>query len=173
MRNTGPWYRVRIGYPQTVYQHFCQHQIVDQLCLSADYFKKFFMKIVNQNGQNGYKIWLTNKSHLVICFLINIFFQATLGFTLQFNFKLCFIVHKWRSRHGNSVLKELRKIVDLPRVTGEDVFLINILQNSFFCISASHDRLVSSFSSFFIHLFIRMRLNLYQHDLIKVLNSYL
>ena len=55
--------------------------------------------------------------------------------TVQFNFNLCYFFHKKRNCHGNSVLKELRKLMDFPRVMGENVCVINIPQNSLFIFS--------------------------------------
>ena len=50
---------------------------------------------------------------------------------VQFNFNLCYIIHKRGNRPSNSTLKELRKLMDLLRATGENVCAINISQNTF------------------------------------------
>ena len=49
---------------------------------------------------------------------------------VQFSFNLSYIVLRRASSHRNFVLKELRKLLGLSRVTREVVFVINILQNS-------------------------------------------
>ena len=49
--------------------------------------------------------------------------------TVQFNFNLCYIVHIRGNRYSNSVLTELRELMDLPKATGENVYVINIPQN--------------------------------------------
>ena len=49
--------------------------------------------------------------------------------TVQFNFNLCNIVHKRANHHSNSVLKKLRKLIDLHREARENVRVINILHN--------------------------------------------
>ena len=40
--------------------------------------------------------------------------------TVQFNFNLRYIVHMRANCHINSILKEFRKLMDLPRATGEN-----------------------------------------------------
>ena len=77
---------------------------------------------------------------------------------VQLNFNLCYITNKRGNCHSNSLLKELRKLMDLPQAGGENMCVINILQNSlfiFFLISASHIVLVSFFPLFsFIYSFL-------------------
>ena len=50
-------------------------------------------------------------------------------FTVQFNFNLCYIVYQKGNRYSKSMLKDLRKLIDLPRATAKNVYLINIPQN--------------------------------------------
>ena len=57
---------------------------------------------------------------------------------VQFRFNL--IVHKTANRHINSILKELRKLMDLPRTKGENVCVINILQNSTSFLNSWHEK---------------------------------
>ena len=47
------------------------------------------------------------------------------------SFCLLYIVHKRGDHYSNSVLKELRKLIDLPKATRENVCVIKIPQNSF------------------------------------------
>ena len=55
--------------------------------------------------------------------------------TLQFNFSICYIVHKRANHHRNFALKELRKLVNFPRRTGENVCLINFFRTQhIYCI---------------------------------------
>ena len=58
---------------------------------------------------------------------------------VQFNFNLSYIVHK-KINCNNSVLKELRKLMDRPRATNENVYVINILQNSTRVLRSSHEK---------------------------------
>ena len=60
--------------------------------------------------------------------------------TVQFNFNRCYIVHKRANRHSNSVLNKLRKLIDLPGATGENVSVINILQNSTCFLRSWHEK---------------------------------
>ena len=137
-----------------------------------------------------------NKNCLLIyLYLINLFKpELVCMLTVQFNCNLYYIVHKRGNRHSNSILKELRKLMDLPRATAKNVCanfcyvcfyvmfvcfnvcfyfcLLRMFVYFFFLILASQSVLVSFLPSLFIHLLIRIKLNLYQHDLIKALNSY-
>ena len=81
--------------------------------------------------------------------------------TVQFNVYLCYIVPNHQS---NSVLKEL-KLMDLPRATFVRTLCL-------FMSYLSQPCCFSQFFPLFIHLLICIKLNLYQHDLIKALNSY-
>ena len=82
--------------------------------------------------------------------------------TVQFNVNLCYVVPNY---HSNSVLKEL-KLMDLPRATFvRTLFLFMSYLSQPCCFS-------QFFPSLFIHLLICIKLNLYQHDLMKTLNSY-
>ena len=58
------------------------------------------------------------------------------------------------------ILKELRKLMDFLRATRKNVGVINIPQSAML------------FYSVFFLLFTSIKLSFYQHDLVKVLNSY-
>ena len=45
---------------------------------------------------------------------------------VYFNLNHCYIVHKKRNRDSISVLKGLRKLIDLLKVAGENVCVVNI-----------------------------------------------
>ena len=60
--------------------------------------------------------------------------------TVQFSFNLRYIVHIRANRHNNSVLNELRKLTDLPGLTGEIICVINILQNFTHFSSSWHEK---------------------------------
>ena len=46
------------------------------------------------------------------------------------HFNLWYIGHKRANRYSNFILKELRKLMDLSKTTGENLCVINILENS-------------------------------------------
>ena len=72
---------------------------------------------------------MINKNCLLIYFLTNNsnFSKTWLVCMLmmQFSFNLSYIVHRRASSHRDFVLKELRKLMDHPRVASEDVCVIN------------------------------------------------
>ena len=97
---------------------------------------------------------MSHKQKLLIHFLFNKFPRSwsICMFTVQFNFNLSCIVHKRGNRRSNSILKELRKLMEPMRATAKNVCVINIPQNSLFIFFLSLEAtLFKSFFSFFIH----------------------
>ena len=64
-----------------------------------------------------FKIWVVNKYCLLIYFLINnIFPSHDWSVCLRFSLILiCATLFKWANCHSNSILKDLRKLMYLPR----------------------------------------------------------
>ena len=86
-----------------------------------------------------FKIWVINKSFLLIYFSVRKFFQAMVLW-VQFDFNLCFIIHQKANHHSNSVLQKLRKLMDLRRATSENMCVIkkpSFCQN--FCLRGKHE----------------------------------
>ena len=116
-----------VGFELAIYKLW----FTDRLCFFVDHFKEFFVKFVNQNFPwfFSFKIWVVNKNCLLL-FLIIYFKPWSISVLIaHFSFSLCWIVHKSFNCHSSSIMKELRKIMDLCRVTGENVCIINIFQN--------------------------------------------
>ena len=58
---------------------------------------------------------------------------------VKFNFNHYYIVCKRGSCHSNSIPKELRKSMDLPRVTDENLYVNNITQYLMHFISSWYE----------------------------------
>ena len=72
-----------------------------------------------------YNIWIINKHCLLIYFLVdNIFLRHDWFVCLRFSLILiCAAMFKWENCDSNSVLKNLRKLMDLPRA-GENMCVL-------------------------------------------------
>ena len=60
--------------------------------------------------------------------------------TVQFDFYLYYIVHKKANCYNNSVAKDSRKLMGLPRAAGENLCVINSLQNSTRFLRPHHEK---------------------------------
>lgn len=66
---------------------------------------------------------------MVVALKAMVIFLAMIGLymlALQFHINLCYIILKRGNRHSNSIMKELRKLMGLPRATSENVHVINL-----------------------------------------------